>query len=81
MPVSGEYHSLRFLQSDGGSQKGLQREDQEEGERESERERRLTLEVAVPFKSPISLGYAELMQDLLRHSGTLVSSGKSRVFC
>lgn len=29
----------------------------------------LTLEVAFPFKSPIPLRYAELMQDLLRQWG------------
>lgn len=29
----------------------------------------LTLDAAFPFKSPIPLGYAELMQDLLRQWG------------
>uniref|UniRef100_A0AAV2LY91 Uncharacterized protein n=1 Tax=Knipowitschia caucasica TaxID=637954 RepID=A0AAV2LY91_KNICA len=33
----------------------------------------LTQEVAFPFKSPIPHRYAELMQDLLRQWGTLLS--------
>lgn len=51
--------------------KRMRRKDAEEcGERGGEDvQHRLTLEVAFPFKSPIPLRYAELMQDLLRQWG------------